>query len=146
MRARCVLEGVLNSSRYQDPDYMAIGANNTAQNLLEFIIEYSAYKGEEYLGPEGIAHAWELEVAKMGCKGQDAGMWALSIAANVLQRPVMSWFPIVNDPVHSTSRLHCHRLFVPFAAENRTRTPAIIMWTQSHAASPSYDHFVPVVR
>ena len=30
MRARCILEGVLNSSRYQDPDYMAIGANNTA--------------------------------------------------------------------------------------------------------------------
>ncbi len=74
MRACCILEAVLNSSCYQDPDYMAIGANNTAQDLLEFIVEYSAYKGDKYSGPEGIAHAWELEVAKMGCKGQDAGM------------------------------------------------------------------------
>ncbi len=125
MRACCILEAVLNSAHYQDPKYMAIGANNTAWDLLEFIMEYSVYKGNEYSGPQGITRAWESEVAKMARKGQDASMWALSIAANML---------------------HCHWLFVPFPAENHTRTPAIIMWTQSHSASPSYDHFVPVVK
>ena len=96
--------------------------------------------------PEDYAKAFFIEVKKMASPGLDVGLWAFSPTANVVGRPISSWFPILPESVDQEIRHHCHRMFLPADPACQALKPMTILWMQSNADANSFDHFVAVVR
>ena len=72
------------------------------------------------------------------------GLWQLAIAANVLQVPVQSVYPMDADPL---MRLDFNRIFYPLSITSSIeveKDPITIMWTSTQLGCTPM-HFVPLL-
>ncbi len=148
MRCRCVLDVVLNSQKYLDPEFLARGAEHLdCHGVLEFVAKRSGFMAEAMQSPDDYEKVFFIELKKMASAGLDVGLWAFFPATNVIGCPIASWFPVLPDDADQEVHHQCHHTFLPTeSAHMQPRPPMMIQWTQSHGDSHSFDHFIPVMR
>ena len=148
MQCQCVLDAVLNSQKYLDPEFLACGAEHLdCHGVLEFVAKRSGFMAEAMQSPDDYEKAFFVELKKMASAGLDVGLWAFFPATNLVGRPIASWFPVLPDDADQEVHHQCHHTFLPTeSAHMQPRPPMMIQWTQSHGDSHSFDHFIPVMR
>jgi hypothetical protein len=147
MRVRMCFEGVYNYRDYGDSGNLVLGGEGD-DNLARIYAEQS---GQDTVPldlnqPDHVLMVFQLEIMDCTKKGMYSGLWALHVAANVLARPIISWFPAVEDEALAYIRDFLQRRIEPFERSYRDRKTAIIMWTKTKPDSVQYDHFIPVCR
>lgn len=140
-------EGVYNYRDYGDSGNLVLGGEGD-DNLARIYAERS---GQDTVPldlnqPDHVLMVFQLEIMDCTKKGMYSGLWALHVAANVLARPIISWFPAVEDEALAYIRDFLQRRIEPFERSYRDRKTAIIMWTKTKPDSVQYDHFIPVCR
>ncbi len=148
MRCWCVLDAVLNSQKYLDPEFLAHGAEHlNCHGVLEFVAKRSGFMAESMQSPDDYEKTFFIEVKKMSSIGLDVGLWSFFPATNVVRHPITSWFPVLPEDSDQEVCHQCHHTFLPVEAACMLPIPPMtIQWTQSHGDSHSFDHFVPVIR
>ena len=129
LRCRVTIELAANSASYLDETNMA-RASNSESTVVEQFAHYSPFF-EPLLSPREI---FERETLKFRLLKTYSGAWAIAALANVLQRPVLSIYPLglLRD---------LNRAFTTFSPRFRRREAVVIMWVDLGAAW----HFVPLI-
>jgi hypothetical protein len=147
MRVRMCFEGVYHFRDYVDSNLLMHGGEGAA----DLARIYAMRSGQNTIGfdlnnPDHLLMIYQLEIMECTKKGMYSGLWALHVAANVLSRPVISWYPHVADSALQHIREFLQRTIEPFDPSYTNRRGAIIMWTKTSPGSVQYDHFVSVCR
>jgi hypothetical protein len=147
MRVRMVFEGVLNHRDYVDSGLLVKGSCFAETDVARL---YAERTGQNLIGldlslPESVLGVFQLEMIDCCKAGTYCGLWALHVAANVLQRPINAWYPDIAEPELMPVRDFLHRAIEPFNAFHSPNPPATILWTKVSQQSLAFQHFVPVV-
>ncbi len=148
MRCWCVLDAVLNSQKYLDPEFLAHSAEHLdCHGVLEFVAKRSGFIAKAMQSPDDYEKVFFVELKKMASAGLDVGLCAFFPATNVVGHPIASWFPVLPDDADQEVHHQCHCTFLLMeSARMQPRPPMMIQWTQSYGDSHSFNHFIPVVR
>ena len=143
-RCRVVVELALNEEKYTS-DRMAIGAVATyaRASIPQVFAQYAEHwvSGTKFDDDgEVLSKVYRRQVLEIRRCQVWAGLWELAAFANVLNRPINSYYPGKTPFCRDFNRT-----FLPFGARFCRRHPVFVMWTPSTmGASPQ--HFVPLLR
>ena len=144
IRARIVIEGIVNKKYYTSHEVMSRGATIFRKSLPYLYVEYSDY----YLNGQKITQNTVdyiyLRELHDCCKiNSYMGLWQIAQASSVLNMPIQSVYPTGGDEL---VRQDFHRLFFPVncTPENCSQM-LMIMWT-SVMPNCVPNHFVPLIK
>ena len=145
IRARIVIEGVLNKKSYLSDDCLERGASYLHRNadLLTVFTTFSEYytPGQK-VTDDSIDCIYCMEIHSVAKEGTYMGLWQLAQLASVLKVPVHTIYPVCGE---STIRNDFNRMFFPVSyTDVQDEEPLVIMWTGiRHGSAPI--HFVPLL-
>jgi len=149
VRARIVIEGILNEDIYLDHAYLNIDA--TYKNWPDITHQFVQYSPKMIAGAklneEVIRKVYRAEMMEVRRNGTYMGIWQIIQAANFMQRSLFIVYPLLGYA--DNVRRDMHRLIRPYGSNDTGKPLCGIMW--SHAAmwegaqQPVPDHFVPLV-
>ena len=146
LRARIVVEGVLNRNLYLSDDCLERGATCIHKNadlptVFATFSEY--YTPGQKLSTEMISNIYSLEIHSCARIGSYMGLWQLAQASSVIGIPIHTIYP--HRP--GTIRNDFHRIFFPvdYPVTTSDDNPLVIMWTGIHQGSVPV-HFVPLLK
>ena len=143
LRARIVIEGVINKNRYLDNAYLSVGSS-CVRSTGSYTEQYALFSGQHAHGDlqDVIESVYEQEMVEMSQTNTYMGMWQIWQATNVLGRPIKSIFP---DRGSQAFRADFNRLCVPYNQRLRNKEPFYIMWTPT-VQNGKIQHFVPLLK
>ena len=147
IRARIVVEGVLNKQHYLSDDCLERGASYIHHNadlptVFATFSEY--YTPGQKLSDEMINNIYSMEIHNCARPATYMGLWQLSQAASVLGVPIHTIYPHRSG----TIRNDFHRIFFPVEYPvdiDDDDNPIVIMWTGLKRGTVPI-HFVPLLR
>ena len=143
LRARIVVEGIYNRTRYLDKEYLSLGSKSLRLPG-SYTEQYALFSGQHAHSDlsDIIESVYENEMLEMCKNGSHMGMWQIWAATNVLGRPIMSIFPNRGSTVF---RSDFNRLCLPHELSARKKQPYHIMWTPV-VNQGRIEHFVPLLK
>ena len=146
LRARIVIEGVLNMDKYLSDDCLERGASyihHNAELPLVFATFSEFYTPGQKLSEELINYIYSMEIYSCSRMSSYMGIWQLAQAASVLGTPIHTIYPVRGD---STLRNDFHRIFFPVNYPTTSDdNPVVIMWTGMRPGAAPI-HFVPLIE
>ena len=109
MHVRLVYKSVLNAKYYLSNRHLARGSNILYRRggpCTQIAMYSSAYNPPDELD---VAAIYKKECMQIACDSEYCGLWQLSQAANILQRPIFSVYP---TELHEGMRLESNRKFM----------------------------------
>ena len=142
MRAKIVVESVLNKERYLSHEYLAQGATGVREDVT-FPEVYAMFSGQNAAGlSENIIETvYEHEIMGITRNGSYMGIWQLFAAANVIGHPIRSVFPLRGS---ESFRRDFNRMCLPADGRQKKSKPITLMWTPTVENGPVH-HFVPLL-
>ena len=149
IRARIVMEAIVNRNHYMDHRILSRGVqqqrlNSLHEQLPVIFAKYSDfYRSGQVVTDDTVYYMFTTETHECSKDGAYMGLWQLACAAQVFKIPIHSVFPSGGD---EDMRGDFHRTFFPLrnADIREDRNPLIIMWT-SILGGNNPDHFVPLL-
>ena len=146
LRARIVVEGVLNKDLYLNNNYLERGAtyiHGNAQLPTVFASFSEYYTPGQLLTDDSISCIYSLEIHSVAKEGTYMGLWQITQASSVLDVPIHTIYPVRGK---STIRNDFHRMFFPVYnnSGDQDDEPLIIMWTGVRRGGVPI-HFVPLL-
>ena len=142
IRARLVIEAIVNRKLYTDDNYISRGATNQykKQTLPAIFTMYSRYyEPGQKLTDITVDTFYCVEAHSIAEIGSYLGIWQLAQAANVFKVPIRSVYPNGGSVFKDFNRF-----FFPSDSTYDTSAALQIMWTPViHGTSPN--HFVPLL-
>ena len=146
IRARTVIDGIINKELYVTEEGLTRGANfkrneETDESLPVAYVKYSDhYVNGQRITENTIDYIYSKELHDSAKINSYAGLWQLAQAASALRTPIQSVYPEGCDPL---MRLDFNRIFYPLNCEIEVQ-PIVIMWTPvQKGCTPN--HFVPLL-
>ena len=95
IRAKIVIESVINKEKYLNHEYLSQGAVEVREDVTLPEI-FTMFSGQNAAGLSDniVESVYEKEIMSLTKKGSYMGMWQLFAAANVLAHPIRSIFPL----------------------------------------------------
>ena len=145
LRARIVIDGVINKKHYLSHDCLSRGATlcREGEPLPYLYVSYSDhYVNGQKITDNTVEYIYARKLHDCAKVNSYMGLWQIAIAANVLNITIQSVFPEGGDPV---MRQDFNRLFFPVnSTPENTSDKLMIMWTSVRPnCVPS--HFVPLL-
>ena len=142
LRAKIILESVINKEKYLNQDYLAEGLSVVRDDVTLPEV-YAMFSGQNAAGlsENVIETVYEKEVMGITKSGSYMGIWQLFAATNVLGHPVRSVFPLRGSEVF---RRDFNRMCFPLDGRHKRTKPITVMWTPTVEHGPVH-HFVPLV-
>ena len=144
IRARIVLEGILNKNKYINEDYLKIGCTTrlSEESITVAYAKYSDfYVSGQRITDESIDCLYSMEIYECAKYGSYMGLWQIAQAATVLDVPIQSVYPSGCD---IEMRKDFHRFFHPVTRKPSFSDQIIIMWTGLRRGHSPL-HFVPLL-
>ena len=146
LRARMVVEGVLNKDKYTSDNCLERGASyihNNADLPTVFATFSEYYTPGQKLSAEMIRNIYSLEIHGCARMGAYLGLWQLAQSSTVLGVPIHTIYPHRAGSI----RNDFHRIFFPvdFPVDISDEEPLVIMWTGMRSGSVPV-HFVPLLK
>ena len=147
VRARIVIEGIVNAPHYLHQKCLERGAINKREmeTIPKIYASYSDfYVSGQKITDNTVEYMYWAELKECSKGGSYMGLWQLAQASQVFRRPIHSVYPHVGDQI---MRNDFHRTFFPLrnADIKSDEDPLIIMWTPvANGFFPV--HFVPLLR
>ena len=126
MHVRLVYESVLNAKYYLSNRHLARGSSILYRRggpCKQIAMYSSAYNPPDELDVVAI---YKKECMQIAHDSEYCGLWQLSQAANILQRPIFSVYP---TELHEGMHLEFNRKFMCIDTRYNDRNIAYIMWT-----------------
>ena len=146
IRARIVIEGVLNMDKYLSDDCLERGAtyvHNNAELPLVFATFSDYYTPGQKLTKNTINYIYSMEIYSCSRLGSYMGIWQLAQSSSVLGIPIHSIYPVRGD---CTVRNDFNRMFFPVEYPTTSDDqPLVIMWTGVRSGGTPV-HFVPLIN
>ena len=146
IRARIVIEGVVNMDKYLNDDCLERGATLLHENadlptVFATFSEY--YTPGQKVTEDTIQYIYSMEIYSCARLGAYMGIWQLAQSSTVLGVPLHTIYPHRGE---SSLRNDFHRIFFPVMYPTvADDEPIVIMWTGMRRGSiPS--HFVPLLK
>ena len=142
LRAKIILESVINKEKYLNQDYLAEGLSVVRDDVTLPEV-YAMFSGQNAAGlsENVIETVYEKEVMGITKNGSYMGIWQLFAATNVLGHPVRSVFPLRGSEVF---RRDFNRMCFPLDGRHKRTKPITVMWTPT-VEHGHVHHFVPLV-
>ena len=147
MRARMVIEGILNKQYYLSHDFLTRGASRIEEPLPFVYAKYSDhYVSGQKMTDDTVEYMYSRELHDCCKVNSYMGLWQMAQAASVLQIPIRLVYPTGGDP---EMRLDFNRWFYPLnyeenTCEGKAKDFITIMWTAMRKNSVPV-HFVPLL-
>ena len=95
IRAKIVIESVINKEKYLNHEYLSQGAVEVCEDVTLPEI-FTRFSGQNAAGLSDniVESVYKKEIMSLTKKGSYMGMWQLFAAANVLAHPIRSIFPL----------------------------------------------------
>ena len=145
LRARLVVEGVINRDSYLNDDCLERGAtflhhNADLPTVFTTFSEY--YTPGQKITADSISCIYCLEIHSIARPATYMGLWQIAQASSVLGIPIHSIYPVRGK---SQIRKDFNRMFFPlcYSAEQDDE-PLVLMWTGLRSGSAPV-HFVPLL-
>lgn len=142
VRARMIIEAVVNKHIYLDEEYLKQGATflHKRSTLPVIYATYSEYFEDEHLSPNAISALYDLEVMGICTTGTYCGIWQFFQACNAFEVSIRSVYPFRGK---STIRKDFNRIFKPYTAVT-DKLLINIMWTSTRQ-DRAINHFVALL-
>ena len=147
VRARCVLEGIVNKEVYLSEKHFSKGASLIRDNeiLPSIYAKYSDhYVSVQKVTESTIEYLYMKELQDCCHLNSYMGLWQLAQISSALKVPIHSVYPEGGDEL---MRMDFNRIFYPvnYKHESEFDDPIIIMWTSTRKGSVP-GHFVPLLH
>ncbi|WAR05815.1 hypothetical protein MAR_021184, partial [Mya arenaria] len=150
MRARIVCELVKHDDKYLDNQYLREGTDTDGRtNIAKMFAMFSEHFYNEQLTDLAIQRFFRAEIMNICNSGRYMGIWQEAALANVLNRQVVSVYPMYGG---QTVRNFLHRTFEPVVEkkEMTNSDKVFIMWSNlngQNIAAKEWrpNHFVPLL-
>ncbi|GFR81965.1 vertnin [Elysia marginata] len=145
LRCRLIHELVMNKRLYLDPDFLSLGSMLDKQSILSGILQNS---DTGITSVDDIEIAFEAEVFDTRLLGKCLGLWHLHAAAQILQRGIVSLYPLLGPP---QTRDLMARAFLPLDIDDgNSSDPFYILWTSNRSDMNKEhwvaNHVVPMIK
>ena len=144
IRARIVVEGVLNKKYYLDDNSLQRGAtyiHNNADLPTVFTTFSDYYTPGQKLTDDSIDCIYSMEIHSIAKEATYMGLWQLAQSASVLGVPVHTIYPVRGQ---CTIRNDFNRTFFPVTYTHGQDENPVVMWTGLQKGAVLI-HFVPLL-
>ena len=145
LRARIVIEGIINKDKYLSDDCLERGASvlhNNADLPTVFTTFSEFYTPGQQLNDDTVTAIYCLEVYSCSRFNSYMGLWQLAQSSSVLKVPIHTIYPVRGE---CRIREDFHRMFFPLQYPTTADDePIVIMWTGVSTGGVPV-HFVPLL-
>ncbi|WAR13822.1 LOW QUALITY PROTEIN: VRTN-like protein [Mya arenaria] len=146
IRARIIMELVVNEAKYLDDKFLEEGSN-VSLGRKNFARQFAITILGGKLTYLAIQRVIQAEVLRLCRSGTYMGIWQVAALSNIIQTDVVSVYPRYGG---QTVRNDLNRTFVPFEKVELKKNKVYIMWSNIHGNKPPEEwhpnHFVTLLR